>query len=83
MLITLFSQHNIHIVIKRLPQSQRQNGEALDPATNKKMEDLFDSLDVDDSGFIDPEEIIKLTEKLGEKMTIEVTLNIKCIMYNV
>lgn len=63
MMANVFQYHLSH------PESQSTGG--IDAATNQRMEELFDSLDVDESGFIDPEEIIKLTEKLGEKMTID------------
>lgn len=36
-----------------------------------KIEDLFNSLDADESGYIDADEIVKLTESLGEKLTLE------------
>ncbi|KAL5254894.1 hypothetical protein ACHWQZ_G014364 [Mnemiopsis leidyi] len=64
MMANVFQYHLSH------PEGQ-SNTNAADVATNRRLEELFDSLDVDESGFIDAEEIIKLTEKLGEKMSLE------------
>ncbi|KAL5254893.1 hypothetical protein ACHWQZ_G014364 [Mnemiopsis leidyi] len=80
MMANVFQYHLSHPEVARDPasaelQSKSKQGQsntnAADVATNRRLEELFDSLDVDESGFIDAEEIIKLTEKLGEKMSLE------------
>lgn len=66
MMANVFQYHLSH------PDNQNEAGACTkDPEVNKKLEELFESLDVDESGYIDAEEIVKLTEKLGEKMTID------------
>ncbi|XP_063681438.1 uncharacterized protein LOC134816503 isoform X2 [Bolinopsis microptera] len=78
MMANVFQYHLSHPEVAKDPanaEKQRKQGQtnssAREVATNKRLEDLFDSLDGDESGFIDAEEIIKLTEKLGEKMSLE------------
>lgn len=67
MMANVFQYHLSH------PEDQNEAGSkdvAKASEATGRLDALFSSLDEDESGFIDAEEIIKLTEKLGEAMDL-------------